>query len=501
MKRDARARAMALSATAVMAAFTTFFTTGCSNKDKGSKKEEENITIINDSNVAEVLAEKDKTGSRSNFDLFRWKPDKDAVDKITGDAEETDAVIFDAFKIYKNKDGKYFVIDKGEAYELLETVDRYQIVKEEDKSYVLTSLAGERLMVFGGEEALNEFTAMLKEKFEAAKADKKVLAIVNGIYVGDPVASKEVSRFDGTRTYYDFEAIMNTCIKGIEEGGYADPISYEKSEDKKSWLVKRTAYVGNAGGNVGSKEITLELPIGKTGEVYYDTAINMFVGIVFEEDGKFWICQDALYNVLGIDAVEGQYTVPGTTEKYDALIIDTAGGVDEPEVVVDKPIKKEEIEKPKVEIIIDPTMGQEDNPVVEQPSGNTPTYNQDIKDKLGIEVVLTGSNAEQAQQYYEACKAAYPNLPWYCGDNSAGIDVSSLRSETSVDVWSLTADELDALINERLAGRDYHDLSLEELYTLQDLTEGLSPLADEIGAYFNDLTSRDFVTGGYVVAE
>lgn len=499
MKRDARARAMALSAAAVMAAFTTFFTTGCSNKDKGSKKEEENITIINDSNVAEVLAEKDKTGSRSNFDLFRWKPDKDAVDKITGDAEETDAVIFDAFKIYKNKDGKYFVIDKGEAYELLETVDGYQIVKEEDKSYVLTSLAGERLMVFGGEEALNEFTAMLKEKFEAAKADKKVLAIVNGIYVGDPVASREVSRFDGTRTYYDFEAIMSTCIKGIEEGGYADPISYEKSEDKKSWLVKRTAYVGN----VGSKEITLELPIGKTGEVYYDTSINMFVGIVFEEDGKFWICQDALYNVLGIDAVEGQYTVPGTTEKYDALIIDTAGGVDEPKVVVDEPIKKEEIEKPKVEITIDPTMGQEDKPVVEQPSGNTPNYNQDIKDKLGIEVVLTGSNAEQAQQYYEACKSAYPNLPWYCGNNSAGIDISQIIDASGFDAWAegVTDESVDAIINELLAGRDYHDLSLDELAEIIPYVSRGTSLGAEINMYFGELTHRDFVTGGYVVAE
>lgn len=146
-------------------------------------------------------------------------------------------------------------------------------------------------------------------------------------------------------------------------------------------------------------------------------------------------------------------------------------------------------ETKKAEIIIDPTMGQEDDPVVEQPSGNTPNYNQDIKDKLGIEVVLTGSNAEQAQQYYNACKAAYPNLPWYYGSNSAGIDV-----------WSMSEEEVDALINERLEGRDYHDLTLEELYHLQDITERTA-FGNEIYNYFMDLTGRDFVTGGYVVAE
>lgn len=157
-------------------------------------------------------------------------------------------------------------------------------------------------------------------------------------------------------------------------------------------------------------------------------------------------------------------------------------------------------ETKKVEIIIDPTMGQEDDPVVEQPSGNTPNYNQDIKDKLGIEVVLTGSNAEQAQQYLDACKSAYPNLPWTGGGTWAGIDVSQIRSETSIDVWSMTDEEIDALIYERLAGRDYHDLSIEELYNLMELT-GPTALGCEIFDYFNDLTSRDFVTGGYVVAE
>lgn len=157
-------------------------------------------------------------------------------------------------------------------------------------------------------------------------------------------------------------------------------------------------------------------------------------------------------------------------------------------------------ETKKVEIIIDPNMGHENNSVVEQPISSTPRYNQDIKDKLGIEVVLTGSNAEQAQQYLDACKSAYPNLPWSGGGTCAGVDVSSLRSETSIDVWSMSEEEVDALINERLGGRDYHDLTLEELYNLQDITERTA-FGNEIYNYFMDLTYRDFVTGGYVVAE
>lgn len=509
MKREMRAKVIALSATAIMASFTTFFTAGCSNKDKGSKNEEE-LTIINDSNVAEMVAEKDKSGSRSNADLFRWKPVQNKIDETIASqgGTETGATLFDAFKIYKNKDGKYFVIDKGEAYELLEGVDGYQIVKEEDKSYVLTSLDGQRLMVFGGEEALNDFSEMLKEKFEAAKADNKVLTIVNGIYVGDPVVSKEVERYDGTRTYYDFEAIMNTCIKGIEEGGYADPISYEKSEDKKSWVVKRTAYLSDgAGGTIGGSEMSFELPIGKTGEVYYDTSINMFIGIVFEEDGKFWVCQDALYNVLGIDVLQGEYTVPGTTEKYDALIIDTAGGSDEPKVVVEPEIEKVETPstgEPEIEISTvpvpnEPVVVVPTEPVVVNPDTPAiPSYDEDIKEKLGIEVTLSGTNEQQAQQYVDACKAAYPSLPWVCTGTWAGIDVSVIQSSSTVDVWNMTEEEVTSMLNERLAGRDYHDMSIEELYSLMDIAQGCSK-GVEIYDYLMSLTGKDFNSGGITV--
>lgn len=503
MKFEMRAKAIALSTAAITASFTTFFT-GCS-KDKSKDNEGSKLTIIDESNVAELTAEKDKTGSRSNSDLFRWKAVKDKLDETIADATDTKAMLFDSFKIYKNKDGKYFVIDKEEAYQLLESADGYKIVKEEQEYYILTDLDGHRLMIFGGEEALNDFSKMLKEKFEAAKAENKVLTIVNGLHVGDPVAKTEIERYDGTRTYYDFEAIMKACIAGIEAGGYADPISYSKSEDGKSWIVKRTAYESDgAGKTLGGLEINLVLPIGNAGDVYYDTSINMFLGITFERDGKFWICQDTLYDLLGIDIMEGEYTVPGTTDSYNALIIDTAGGADEPKIAIEPKIEQSEDtievrlgsgDGNSIPAVIDPSMNQE------QPIDNSSEsfdYNQDIYDKIGVKVTLTGSNEEQARQYVDACKAAYPSLPWTCNGTSAGVDVSSLREETSVDVWSMTEEEVDALINERLAGRDYHDLSLEELYSLLDLA-GPTDFGMEIFGYFSDLTYRAFNFGGYHV--
>lgn len=515
MKFEMRAKAIALSATAIAASFTTFFT-GCGSKSKDN--EESKLTIIDESNVSELTAEKDKTGSRSNSDLFKWRAVKDNVDAVIADATDTKITLFDSFKIYKNKDGKYFIIDKEEAYELIEGIDGYKIIKEEQEYYVLTNLDGQRIMVFGGEEALNDFSKMLKDKFEAAKAEDKVLTIVNGLYVGDPVAKTEVERYDGTRTYYDFEGIMKACIAGIEAGGYADPISYEKSEDGKSWIVKRTAYTSDgAGGTIGGTEIGLTVPIGKSGEVYYDTSINMFLGMTFEQDGKFWICQDTLYDLLGIDVMEGEYTVPGTTDSYNALIIDTAGGSDEPKVVVEPKIEQStssgegsnEGSSDAPLVVIDPNMGQEQQAPIDN-GGNSggevsqaPAYDEDIKNKLGIEVQLSGSNEQQAQQYYEACKAAYPSLPWYNNGNSAGVSESAIIEQSGFDAWAdgVTDESVDAIINEKLAGRDYHDLSLEELAEIIPYVSRGTNLGAEISMYFSELTHKDFNNGGYHIMQ
>lgn len=508
MKFEMRARVIALSATAAATALTSFFV-GCSDKESNNEQDKEALTIVNESNVSELTAKKNEAGSRTNADLFRYKAIKANVEKVTEAAEDLEVTLFDTFKIYKQENGKYFVINKEQAYELVETVDGYKIIKEEEKYYVLTDLYGRRVMVFGGEPALNEFSAMLKEKFEAAKADDKVLTVVNGIYVGEPVTTKEVSRYDGSHTYYDFESLMKVCIAGIEDGGYVDPISYEKSEEGDSWIVKRTAYMTDEIGNcIESTEMAIELPIGKTGEVYYDINTNVFTGITFEEDGKTWIGQDTLYNLLGIDVMDGDYTVPGTTDTYKALMVDTAAGVDEPVIVIEPEVQ--EVETPvedappiEVETVPVPNDPVYEEPVVEDvpPVPEAPAYDQDIYEKLGVQVKLSGTNEQQAQQYYDAVSAAYPSLPWGNNGINVSVDVSSLRSETSVDIWSMTDEEYDRLLNERLAGRDYADIPLEELAKITADFPAATELSAAIETYFNDLTSRDFNAGGYHVAQ
>lgn len=137
--------------------------------------------------------------------------------------------------------------------------------------------------------------------------------------------------------------------------------------------------------------------------------------------------------------------------------------------------------------------------IVDNPEYVVEDYDKDAYEKLGIKVKLTGTNEEMAQQYYNACVEAYPDLPWGVTGSGVSIDISSLRSETSIDVSIMQSEEIDALINEKLAGRDYHDLDLYELYELQAYT-GMSELGIEISKYFNDLTGKDFVSGGWTAS-
>ena len=254
------------------------------------------------------------------------------------------------------------------------------------------------------------------------------------------------------------------------------------------------------------ESIDLQLPLGTKGDVYWEQTINCLIGMTFEENGKTWICADTVRDLLGINITDGEYIVPGTDESYDALIVDTSGS-DEVKVTV-QPIVTEGnggnglvIGAPEVtdnddyNIVIGEVVPGEEpvpEPTLEQ------NYNQDIYEKLGIKVELSGTNEEQARQYYEACKEAYPNLPWVGTSNQVAVDVSSLRSET-IDVWSMTDEECDALLQDRLAGRDYHDLSLEELAQIVADFGPVTEFSAEIDRYFNDLTGRDFNSSGWVV--
>lgn len=508
MKFDIRANLIAKSSTAVLMGLTCLF--GCSSE----KPDESSVavpepTLVNAENVSAIVEQKDKTGARPNIDLFRFKADTDKIKEMMKDFTEVkDTKLFDAFSIYKDeKNGKFAVVNKEEAVTLLNNNGEYSVLDDENGTLTMTTDEGERLLVFGSADALKTFSDNLKKDFEAAKAKEEKPTIVNGLLVGESIDTMEVSRYDGTRTYYDFTKLMDVCIQGIEKGGYADPITYEKAKDGKSFVVNRTAYYSYAGKLTGVESIDLQLPLGTKGDVYWEQTINCLIGMTFEENGKTWICADTVRDLLGIDITDGKYIVPGTDESYDALIVDTSGS-DEVKVTVQPIVTEGAGGNGLVVGVPEVTDGNDDYNIVigEVVPGEEPVpeptpeqnYNQDIYEKLGIKVELSGTNEEQARQYYEACKEAYPNLPWVGTNSQVAVDVSSLRSPDAPDALSMTEEEYNALIQERLAGRDYHDLSLEELAQIV-ADFGPCGLGAEIDRYFNDLTSRDFNSSGWVV--
>lgn len=512
MKFDIRANLIAKSSTAVLMGLTCLF--GCSNE----KPDESSVavpepTLVNAENVSAIVEQKDKTGARPNIDLFRFKADTDKIKEMMKDFTEVkETKLFDEFSIYKDeKNGKFAVVNKEEAVTLLDNNGEYSVLDDENGTLTMTTDEGERLLVFGSADALKNFSDELKKDFEEAKAKEEKPTIVNGLLVGEPIETMEVSRYDGTRTYYDFTKLMDVCIQGIEKGGYADPITYEKAEDGKSFVVNRTAYYSYAGKFTGVESIDLQLPLGTKGDVYWEQTINCLIGMTFEENGKTWICADTVRDLLGIDITDGEYIVPGTDESYEALIVDTSGS-DEVKVTV-QPIVTEGdggnglvIEVPEVSDGVDDgyniVIGEVesgDEPVPEPEPAPEQTYNQDIYEKLGIKVELSGTNEEQAHQYLEACKEAYPNLPWAGNGVNVSVDVSSIRSSDMPDIYSMSYDEVTALIQERLAGRDYHTLPLEELAQIVADFGPCGELGAEIDDYFRELTSRDFNAGGLVI--
>lgn len=514
MKFDVRANLIAKSSTAVLMGLTCLF--GCSNE----KPDESSVaipepTLVNAENVSAIVEQKDKTGARPNIDLFRFKADTDKIKEMMKDFTEVkETKLFDEFSIYKDeKNGKFAVVNKEEAVTLLDNNGEYSVLDDENGTLAMTTDEGERLLVFGSANALKNFSDELKKDFEEAKAKEEKPTIVNGIMVGEPVETMEVSRYDGTRTYYDFTKLMDVCIKGIEKGGYADPITYEKTDDGKGFVINRTAYYSYAGKLTGVESIDLQLPLGTKGDVYWEQTINCLIGMTFEENGKTWICADTVRDLLGIDITDGEYIVPGTDESYEALIVDTSGS-DEVKVTVQPVITETEgdggnglvIEVPEVSDggndgynIVIGEVESGDEPVPEPESPPEQDYNQDIYDKLGIKVELSGTNEEQAQQYYEACKKAYPNLPWGYTDSNVSVDVSSLRSPDAPDIYTMSPDEIQSLIQERLAGRDYHDLSLEELAQIVADCGPNCQIGYDITTYFRELTSRDFNAGELVI--
>lgn len=516
MKNDIRKLLCTMSATAVLATMTTFFT-GCNNKGKensvaenlGNTESEVEYQMVNESNAAELTLKKDSAGYRSNLGKAVYKLEKDKKNALIKDATTTKSSIFNEFCIYENKDGQYFVIDKDKAYEITKVGDEYKLLEKEDSYYVLTGEKGRRYLVFGGDAALKNFTKELESKLK----EDKVYTIVNGIFVDEPLKSTEVSRFDGTRTYYDFENVMKTVSKAVEDGGYSDPIEYTKEDDH--FVVKRTFYTtDDAGNGSGSYEQEIVVPIGNEADVYVDNNVNAFLGMTFKKDETYWVSTETLINLLGIDVVEGEYTVPGTNTTVDAVMIDTTGQ-DEPEFVVQPKIKKNDNAEvttnedgvydnsssggfivedlPKVTFVeVDDEFI--DNP--DPPQNNINDYSQDVYEKLGVKVKLEGTNEEQAQQYYDAVVAAHPTLPWDYGANNVSLNLIDKFIETENEIGDMSAEEVSVILDEKLAGRDYHDLSVEELYDISGYANFANRM--EILSYLAELTGRDFNFGGWI---
>lgn len=520
MKKDIRKLLCVMSATATLATMTSFFT-GCSdkkNEDSGGddtpKVEEIVYEKVDENNVSEMTQKKDSRSSNSNLGKFAFKLAKDIKAELLKGATDSRSVIFDEFKIYQNKDGEYFIIDKDKAYNLVKSGDEYKLLDKEDSHFVLTGETGNRYLVFGGKTALEAFTKELESKVK----EDKVYTIVNGIFVGDTIDSKEISRFDGVRNYYDFESVLKNVQSAVEDGGYADPITYVIEKD--CIKVTRTIYTTDGLGNgTGSSEMEIEIPLGDESEVYMDSKVNAFLGMTFKKDNKYWICADTLSAVLGIDITDGEYAVPGTKTTVDALMLDTTG-TDEPKFVIQPSIKENEnpevttneegvydnsnngtftIEESPIviEYADEPYMPGTGTGVTEQPiPDDVVTYDNDVYQKLGIKVELYGDNAQQAQQYYDAVTAAHPSLPWGNGGNNVSVDFTSKVAEAQEEADNTSVEEVTNKLNDILAGRDYHDLSIEELY---DIT-GYAAIAarGDILSYFSEQTSKQFNAGGWI---
>lgn len=520
MKRELRNMLATMSVMAIAASCTTFFT-GCS-KDAGENEEEslvegektnavntspieDRVTPVNDDNIQQLSDIKNQRAPSSNASKFSFKSDDNAVKELleAEDLVDTKDVVLDSFKLYKKENGHYYVISKDKAFELVDTADGYSFLSDSKGHTILTDNHGARTLVFGGDEAYNEFVTMLKEKLDAVSSD--VCTIVNGIYVGDHIDSMTVDTYNGEMKYYDFEAILNNCIKAIEAYDYLDPISFKKNDDG-SYDVTRVAYTlvdTNGVSTVNQQDMVINVPVGDKGEIYYDSSINYMIGMPFEENGKTWISTDALLNLLGIDTVEGVYTIPGSKDAYNALMIDTANGMDEPGFVKQPTIidnsndesvvveTQPPIAEPNVDLVDDSVLYERWSSVAEeQPVDN---YDQTLYEATGLKVELVGEPAEQAHQYLDALNTAYPGY-FQGSDQSAGI---SIDDSQRADARAIGPEECDNIVAGVLAGRSYTDVPVGELLAIKEYANFSNSYVD-VYIYLSNMFNRTFAPGHVV---
>ncbi len=133
-----------------------------------------------------------------------------------------------------------------------------------------------------------------------------------------------------------------------------------------------------------------------------------------------------------------------------------------------------------------------DNNEEQQQANEEPAYDP-VLHELGIDIVLTGTPAEQAIQYGEALSSVFPGHINY-GDASCAptCDVNKVIEYTNLP------DGSKSLYDEWLAGRNWQDLSDQELFDHLELAAANN---SDIGKYLADKYSRTFAetTGMHIL--
>ncbi len=110
--------------------------------------------------------------------------------------------------------------------------------------------------------------------------------------------------------------------------------------------------------------------------------------------------------------------------------------------------------------------------------------------RFGVEVVLPGDLEGNAQALYDALVKKHPTLSWILDGKSVYLDWTAKTNNMD---WNLSDKEIDAKINAWLAGRNYKDLTLEELYEHFDLCYK-SSLGQEISNYIKGKGGHTFIS-------
>ena len=114
--------------------------------------------------------------------------------------------------------------------------------------------------------------------------------------------------------------------------------------------------------------------------------------------------------------------------------------------------------------------------------------------ELGIDIVLTGTPAEQCQQYGEALESVFPGHISYDGNN-VGPYTNMEELDRLCNTYS--QEELVNMYNEWLAGRNIEDISDQELFDHLELASAAFDPAG-VGYYLASKYDRTFADGHVV---